>query len=141
MKMRGSGVWRLNCSILEDEVFLDLAKDLWEEEQGRQQEFADMADWWEESAKPALRSLCIVYSKKAARERRDMKEYVYGQLGKAIELKDWVLVAMLKEQLRQLLQYEQNGIIIHLLAKYVDDVNLATSLVPRGHSWHKVEGR
>ena len=109
---RGSGAWRLNCTILEDEVFLGLAKDLWQEEQGKQQEFADMADWWEESAKPALRSLCIVYSKKAARERRDMKEYVYGQLGKAIELKDWGLVAMLKEQLRQLLQYEQNGIII-----------------------------
>ena len=71
-----------------------------------------MADWWEESAKPALRSLCIVYSKKAARERRDMKELVYGMLGRSIELKDWGLVAMLKEKLRQLLQYELNGVII-----------------------------
>ena len=71
-----------------------------------------MADWWEESAKPALRSLCIVFSKKAARERRDMKDLVYGMLERAIELKDWRLVAMLKEKLRQIFQYELNGVII-----------------------------
>ena len=35
---------------------------------------------------------------------------------------------------------ERNKVVIHMLAKYVDDVNLATSTIPRGHSWHNIEG-
>ena len=34
---------------------------------------------------------------------------------------------------------ERNKVIIHMLAKYVDDVNLATSTISRGYSWHRVE--
>ena len=109
---RGSGVWRLNCSILTDEPFLALAKDMWLELQEKQEEFGDMADWWEEAAKPALRQLCQLYSRRAAEDRKEMKELVYGQLSMALERQNWGLVALLKEQLRQLLLYEQEGIII-----------------------------
>lgn len=35
---------------------------------------------------------------------------------------------------------EKNGITIYLLAKYVDDVNLANSCIPRGHSWQEIDG-
>ena len=34
---------------------------------------------------------------------------------------------------------DQNEVVIHMLATYVDDVNLATSTIPRGYSWHRVE--
>ena len=32
---------------------------------------------------------------------------------------------------------ENNDVIIYLLAKYVDDVNIATSPIPKGFSWVK----
>ena len=35
---------------------------------------------------------------------------------------------------------ETNGVIIYLLAKYVDDVNIATSIIQKGYSWEKRDG-
>ena len=32
---------------------------------------------------------------------------------------------------------EKNDVIIYLLAKYVDDVNIATSPIPKAFSWNK----
>ena len=34
----------------------------------------------------------------------------------------------------------RNKVTIHMLAKYVDDVNLAVSPIPQGHSWHNIDG-
>ena len=36
---------------------------------------------------------------------------------------------------------EDNNILIYLLAKYVDDINIATSLIPEGSKWIKEEDR
>ena len=107
-----AGVWRLNCSILQDDVFLALAKGMWEQVREEQVQFDDLADWWEEEAKPALRGLCMAFSSRAAAERREMKEMVVGQLKSALESQRWGLVAQFKEQLRQLLLYEQQGVVI-----------------------------
>ena len=32
---------------------------------------------------------------------------------------------------------EENGITIYLLTKYVDDINIASSLIPKGEEWFK----
>ena len=33
---------------------------------------------------------------------------------------------------------EDDGVLIYLLAKYVDDINIAMSLIPEGSRWVKV---
>ena len=35
---------------------------------------------------------------------------------------------------------EKNDVTIYLLAKYVDDVNIATSIIQKGYSWEKRDG-
>ena len=36
---------------------------------------------------------------------------------------------------------EENYVEVYLMDKYVDDINVATSLIPRGYSWEKEEKR
>ena len=97
---------------LQDEVLLALVKEMWNDIREEQGAYEDLSDWWEEEAKPALRGLCMVFSRRAAAERKEMKELVYGQLEAALKSQKWGLVAQLKEQLRQMLMYDQQGIII-----------------------------
>ena len=35
---------------------------------------------------------------------------------------------------------EENEVVVYLMTKYVDDINVAISLIPRGYGWEK-EGR
>ena len=35
---------------------------------------------------------------------------------------------------------EENAVVVYLMTKYVDDINVATSLIPSGYGWIK-EGR
>ena len=71
-----------------------------------------MVDWWEYRARPAMRELCQAYSRKAARARRGRKEWLYLRLQDALEEADWKEVAMVREELRQMLMYEEKGLII-----------------------------
>ena len=34
---------------------------------------------------------------------------------------------------------ERNSIMVYLLAKYVDDINVALATIPRGFSWDKTQ--
>ena len=54
----------------------------------------------------------MLFSQRAAADRKEMKELVYEELDAALKLQNWSLVAQVKEHLRQLKQYEQQGIII-----------------------------
>ena len=117
---RESNVWKLNTSILGDEAFLTLVKKLWGLLEEEKAGYDSVTDWWDKAAKPALREMCQAYSKQAAADRKEIKGLLYGQLQEALGQQDWGLVAMVKEQLRQLLLYEQEGVIIR--SRYQQEV-------------------
>ena len=71
-----------------------------------------MVDWWELRSRPAMRELCQAYSRKAARVRRGKKEWLYIRMKDALEEDNWKEVAVVREELRQILMYEERGLII-----------------------------
>ena len=53
--------WKLNTRILKDEDFLENFAALWECLKLKQNDFSDIADWWNEEAKPNIKEFCIAF--------------------------------------------------------------------------------
>ena len=108
-KIRDSGFWKLNVSVLEEEDFMLEFKVMWERLLARKPEFADSADWWDSLAKPECRSLCMRYSAMVARCKRGLKEMLMVMLDCALEEKDWVQVAIIRGRLREIMRKDSMG--------------------------------
>ena len=103
-------LWILNNSILEDTQFRELVAKLWQKLREEQAGYEDIVDWWEEEARPTLRKFCQHYSKMRARARRGRKDWAYLELRGALEEGDWAKVARLREELRVILMFEEQGL-------------------------------
>lgn len=104
--------WVLNRSIVEEEEFKDLFACLWDMLKEEKEEYADWPDWWEQRARPACRELCQRYSARRARERKMKKATLYMKLKDAYTKGAWTRVATLREEVRQMLRYEEEGIVL-----------------------------
>ena len=104
--------WVLNRSIVEEEEFKELFACLWEMLKEEREDYADWPDWWEQRARPASRELCQRYSARRAKERKMTKATVYRKLKNAYTEQAWTRVATLREELRQMLRYEEEGILL-----------------------------
>ena len=104
--------WVLNRSIVEEEDFKELFARLWDILKGEREHYNDWPDWWELRARPASRELCQRYSARRAKERRMRKATLYGRLKKAYTEEAWSKVAILREEIRQILRYEEQGILL-----------------------------
>ena len=67
--------WKLNTRILKDEDFLDNFAALWELLKQKQKDFPDIADWWNEEAKPNIKDFCIAFSAQRNLRRMDSKAF------------------------------------------------------------------
>lgn len=59
---RGPGVWKLNCSVLQEVEYVALIMSFWPSWRSRKHSFAFLIDWWE-SAKSKMKGLTITYCK------------------------------------------------------------------------------
>ena len=91
--------WKLNTSILQKEHFLPSSKSFWNEISKNSGSFYDIADWWDEYAKPCIRSFCMIFSIIRKRQRSQTKEFLLSCLKLAIFKKDWEDVCRVKNDL------------------------------------------
>ena len=54
--------WKLNCAILEDEEFLGSFQLFWNDILKSSPSFSDIAEWWDQCAKPSIKCFCIAFS-------------------------------------------------------------------------------
>ena len=104
--------WVLNRSIVEEEEFKEIFARLWETLKEERENYVDWPDWWEQRARPASRELCQRYSARRAKERKMRKAILYRQLKNAYLEEAWTRVATVREEIRQMLRYEEEGMIL-----------------------------
>jgi len=67
---RGPGLWKLNCSVLSEDEYVDMVSSFWSHWRSRRESFPSVADWWERG-KSRLKGLTITYCKERASRRRE----------------------------------------------------------------------
>ena len=73
-----SHIGSFNKRILKDEDFLENFAALWEFLKIKQNNFPDIADWWNDEAKPNIKDFCIDFS--TQRSLRRMAAKLFGWL-------------------------------------------------------------
>ena len=85
----GTTYWKLNTRILKDEDFLENFAALWDVLKLKQQNFSDIANWWNEEAKPNIKEFCIAFSTQRNLRRMDTKAFWLSYLKLVLAKKDW----------------------------------------------------
>ena len=112
MKKDCESYWKLNTSILDDEDFMPEFSIMWERVKQSKEDYEDIAEWWEEYAKPESRALCIRYAAQVARSNRCMKDMLMVMLTTALEDKRWDDVAFIRGRLTEIMRKENLGFIV-----------------------------
>ena len=66
---RGPGLWKLNCSVLSEDEYVEMISSFWSHWRSRRESFPSVADWWERG-KSRLKGLTIAYCKERASRGR-----------------------------------------------------------------------
>ena len=111
-KPKACSYWKLNCAILQDEDFLPTFTHFWKDIIKYVNAFDDIADWWDELAKPEIKHFCIAYSIDRKRKRAQNKKFLLSFLKLALENKNWEEVANAKEQINKLLKEDAMGFVV-----------------------------
>lgn len=69
MLEHGPGLWKLNCSVLSEDEYINIISSFWSHWCSRRESFPFVADWWERG-KSRLKGLTITYCKNRASRRR-----------------------------------------------------------------------
>ena len=104
--------WKLNNTILRHESFLPQFTTVFRHLEEEIDSFPDMADWWDEYAKPASVSFCKSFSISLASQRKTYKKFLYAVLRSATVKEKWLLVSQTKEKLKKILQFELDGLVV-----------------------------
>ena len=104
--------WKLNTSILQDENFLENFTDLYRQLRTKISDFLDITDWWDLSAKPAIRDFCMGVSQRLAFVRKNTKSVLFSYLNLVIKRGNWKEVARVRRKLKKLLCKESMGFIV-----------------------------
>ena len=104
--------WKLNSSILLHEQFLPQFSSIFQELELEIDQFNDVADWWDEFAKPACTNFCKSFSSSLARQRKTFKTFLFALLRHATLKGDWTLVAQTKVKLNNIIKNEAYGLVV-----------------------------
>lgn len=104
--------WKLNKSILEDKDFLLNFEDVWTNLLKEEENFQDIATWWDEYAKPKICLFCKNYSSMLAKVKRDTKAFLFYCLHNSILENSWEEVSYYKNRIKKILQKEAYGFVI-----------------------------
>ena len=78
----------------------------------KQNNFSDVADWWNEEAKPNITEFCIAFSIQRNRRRMDTKAFWLAYLKLVLVDKNWMEVARVKSMLMDMMQEDTYGYVI-----------------------------
>ena len=104
--------WKLNASILNDNDFLPAFKQFWIHTKNAQENFSDLADWWDIHAKPAIKQFCIEFSRHRKSVRRDTARFLLSLLKIAVLEKNWSEVARIKEKIKLMAMEDAMGFLV-----------------------------
>lgn len=65
MLEHGPGLWKLNCSVLSEDEYINIISSFWSHWRSRRESFPSVADWWERG-KSRFKGLTITYCKDRA---------------------------------------------------------------------------
>ena len=104
--------WKLNTAILNEEDFLPSFKVVWNNILQMSPLSTDIADWWDNVAKPSIKRFCIQFSIQRKKRRTAYKQFLLSSLKIFLENNNWEQVARTKECLNQILNEDLMGFIV-----------------------------
>ena len=104
--------WKLNAAILDDEEFGPSFTLLWEKILKYRKNFSDIAEWWDNVAKPEIKDFCIGFSIQRKLRRDHTKKLLLSHLKLVLERKDWDEVARGKGELDMMLKADAMGFVV-----------------------------
>ena len=104
--------WKLNTAILKEDTFLTSFRPFWNALLSSQDEFNDVADWWDLRAKPEIKKFCIEYSIHRKYTREQTKQFLLASLQHALVNRDWEEVARFREELKSMLHMDAMGFVV-----------------------------
>ena len=112
IKSTSSTYWKLNTRILKDEDFLENFAALWDVLKLKQEDFSDIAEWWNVAAKPNIKEFCATFSTQRNIRRRDTKAFWLAYLKIALLDKNWTEVVRVKGVLVEIMQEDAYGYVV-----------------------------
>ena len=77
-----------------------------------QNNFHDIADWWDLRAKPEIKDFCIGYSIQRKQSRNQAKQFLLARLHQALKSRNWEEVARSREELNGILNMDARGFLV-----------------------------
>ena len=104
--------WKFNNSVLDHKDFLPNFTDMYSRLYETQTEYQDMADWWEDRAKPLITTFLKQFSAMVTRERKQTKDMLYILLKNALQegMAGFANAQDLKRRISDLLLIEAEGL-------------------------------
>ena len=78
----------------------------------KQNDFPDIADWWNEEAKANIKDFCISFSQQRNLRRMDSKSFWLAYLKVVLIDKNWTEVARVKRLLVEMMQEDAYGYVV-----------------------------
>ena len=107
-----STFWKLNTKILDDSDFLLNFEPFWDSLLLKTADFSSISVWWEDLAKPKIRSFLQNFSTVLARGRRDTKKFLYSMLDIYLSEQNWEQVSFIRNRLKLMLDEESYGYVV-----------------------------
>ena len=104
--------WKLNTRISKDEDFMENFAAFWEFLKLKKNNFTDIADWWNEEAKPSIKEYCIAFSTQRNLRRMDTKAFWLAYLKLVLVERNWAEVARVKRMLMEMMQEDAYGYVV-----------------------------
>ena len=74
--------------------------------------FSDIAEWWDERAKPEIRNFCVMFSVERKKLRSQKKLFLLSYLKIVIDNKNWEEIIRVREQLDIMLKEDAWGFVV-----------------------------
>ena len=101
--------WKLNNRILDDDEFLPSFIQLWRFLCKNENDYNDVADWWDDYVKPHIKNFCIGFSSHRKDKRNQTKQFLLNSLKLMMEENNWEEVIRLRDLLNNMLVEDLTG--------------------------------
>ena len=74
--------------------------------------YDDIADWWDQLAKPVIREFCMDVAERLAFVRKNTRQFLFSYLGLVIRKGNWKEVARVRKKIKKMLEKESMGFVV-----------------------------
>jgi hypothetical protein len=96
-----SSYWKMNVDTIDEDFLVNFAE-IYSKARNHLNEYNDIADWWELKFKPMFRFFCKSFSIHKSTERKSTKDFLYYQLGEALNSGLYSEVLRLKSEINKI---------------------------------------